>query len=227
LTPISRCVIFANGTIPDLPAARAAIRPDDLIIAADGGSRHCLALNLSPEFVIGDLDSLEPTEQARLQTGGSRFEQHPRDKDQTDLELAIRFAVSAGAPEILLLGLLGGRLDQTLANLLLLARPDWGQVRLSLVDGPDTAWLLRSGDSLQIAGIPGDLVSLIPLSNSVTGVTTWQLRWPLQAARLPFGSTWGISNEILTAPAAVQIDAGLLLVIHRQELQPGTFHQEE
>jgi thiamine pyrophosphokinase len=170
--------------------------------------------------VIGDLDSLSPVLVDELETRGTRLVAYPRDKDQTDLELALRYAIDQGAGEILLLGLLGGRLDQTLANLLLLALPDWGDVRLVTVAGPDTAYFLRAGETLSLAGGIGDIVSLIPLSGTISGVTTHGLRWPLQGAELRFGSTLGISNEVVETPSRIQVEAGQLLVVHRKTSFP-------
>jgi thiamine pyrophosphokinase len=215
-----RAVIFANGILNFSQETSVAIRPGDLLIAADGGAQNCLALGLTPAVVIGDLDSLSPDQLENLQVKGARFVVHPRDKDQTDLELALRYAIEQGAREILLLGLLGGRLDQTLANLLLLARPDWNDIRLSTVEGPDTAHILRAGDTITLLGQVGDIVSLIPLSPKVSSVTTQGLRWPLRNAELSFGSTLGISNKIVATNPRIQIEAGELLVVHRRAGAP-------
>ncbi len=130
-----RILLFANGDLPDPEAARARVRPDDYILCADGGAHHALALGLTPDRVIGDLDSLDPALLARLQAQGVSFEQHPVDKDATDLELALEAARQLGAEEVLLLGALGGRLDQQLANLALLASPAFAGLRLSLGHG--------------------------------------------------------------------------------------------
>ena len=211
-----RAVIFANGSLGDPSAARAAIQRDDLLIAANGGTQNSLSLHMRPAVIIGDLDSLSPDLLEELRAQGTHFAIHPRDKDQTDLELAVRYAIEQGVQEILFLGLLGGRLDQTLANLLLLALPDWGRIRFVVVSGPDTAHFLREGDHVLIEGQAGDLVSLLPLSPQVSGVTTLGLRWPLDAAELHFGSTRGISNEIIEHPVQIQIDGGYLLVVHRE-----------
>lgn len=215
-----RAIIFANGTLTSGKEILEIIRPGDRLIAADGGARNCRALGLLPEVVVGDLDSISEEERERLLELGTRILAHPRNKDQTDLELALRYAVENGAGEILLLGLLGGRLDQTLANLLLLALPDWSSARLAVVDGPDTAYLLRDGESVELRGRPGELVSLLPLSPLVLGITVENLRWPLLSAELQFGSTHGISNELVAASARVRIGAGKLLVVHRSEDRP-------
>lgn len=212
-----RTVIFANGNLSDGQAVRAAIRPDDVLVAADGGARHCAALGLSPAVVIGDFDSIEPEFRRRLEGSGALFVLYPRDKDQTDLELALAYAIEQGSDDILLVGILGGRLDQTLANLMVLSRPEWKSSRLTVLEGPDRAYLLREGDAIQFEGQKRDVVSLIPLTPTVTVVSTQGLRWPLENDVLEFGSTRGVSNEMTGPSASVRIGGGQLLVVHRSE----------
>ncbi len=212
-----RAVIFANGTFNDIPGALSEIIPEDLLIAADGGTVHCLQLGLIPDVVIGDLDSLPTSQWEALRTQDTHFIIHSPDKDKTDLELALGYAVLQGAQDIILFGLTGGRLDQSLANLLLLSKDEWSNARLVVCNGPDKAFLLHSGDNLTIEGQPGDIVSLIALTPIVARVTTQGLRWPLEAADLQFGSTLSVSNQISQTPTQVQIGEGCLLVVHRGE----------
>ena len=212
-----KTVIFANGEIKDERRARNAVQPSDVLIAANGGTANCLKLGFMPSVVIGDLDSLSMKERQALEENGAELIIHPRDKDQTDLELALGYAVEKGADEILLLGLLGGRLDQTLANLLLLARIEWGAVGLIVLEGPDTAYLLKGENSLDLQGKPGNTVSLIPLSPEVTNVRTSGLKWQLASATLSFGSTLSVSNEMVEKSARVSINSGQMLVVHRTQ----------
>lgn len=210
-----RVVIVANGNLNHHQEARAAIHPEDMIIAADGGMHHCQALGLIPAVIIGDLDSINNYRMEELESQGIQIISHPRNKDQTDLELAMQYAITLGAQEIYLLGLFGGRLDQTLANLLLLTRNDWKSAHLTAADGPDSAYLLRPDDTFVINGKPNDIVSLIPLSPKAIGVTTKGLRWSLNNATLEFGTTLGISNEMVGDVANVCVGYGNLLVVHR------------
>lgn len=211
-----RSVIFANGNLTDLPAARAAVQDGDLLIAADGGARHCRELGLTPAVIVGDFDSLDDTELLELQRAGVELERHPARKDFTDLELALRRAVAHGADEILVLGALGARWDQTLANLLLPAAADLRGVRIRLLDGPQEITLLQGGETLAISGQPGDTVSLVPLGGDAQGVVTSGLEYPLDHETLFFGATRGVSNTLLGESASARIKEGLLLcvVIH-------------
>ncbi len=210
---MARIVIFANGIITDPEITRARLRPTDRIFCADGGALHVLALDLTPEVIIGDLDSLPAELVVGLETQGVIIHRYPVRKDQTDLELAFQLAAAENPEEILLLAALGGRLDQMLANVLLLTRPEYAPIRLSVADGPQVATLVRSGESLTVAGQPGDTISLIPLSAEVREVSASGVEWPLNRASLVLGSTWGISNVLVAAEATVQIGAGTLLVV--------------
>ncbi len=129
---MARLIIFANGILPDLESARQLIQPGDSLYAADGGTRHALALGLLPSVVIGDLDSLTPDDRQRLEAGGVEIQQYPRDKDKTDLELALDYCHSnRTATKSSSSARLGGRLDQTLGNLSLLSDPRLSDMRYS------------------------------------------------------------------------------------------------
>ena len=161
------------------------------------------------------MDSIAPEMLADLEAQGVIAERHPPRKDKTDLELAIDRAVREGVSEILLMGALGGRLDQTLANLLISARRDW-PVPIILADGHQTLQVMRDGECFVLGTPVGSLVSVVPLSQEVTGVTYAGLEYPLTNATLPLGTTRGISNVIVRSPATISIDQGVLLVIQEE-----------
>ena len=215
-----RAIIFANGEFPDPQGAQNLLRPDDLIIAADGGTRHALAAGVMPHVVIGDLDSLTPAEQARVEAAGARIARFSSRKDETDLELALLHAAGGGATEIVILAALGGRLDQTIANLLLLALPELRGLDVRIVEGPQTTFLVQ--DEALVEGQPGDTVSLIPLGGDAVGVTATGLEWPLHEDTLRFGLARGVSNVLAVERARVRVRRGLLLcVVTHASMQVG------
>jgi thiamine pyrophosphokinase len=207
---VKRIIIFANGDLPDLGKARALLRDDDFIIAADGGTRHALALGLIPNVIVGDLDSLPANFEI------SKFDNevilYPQDKNEIDLELAIQHALTLNPEQVIIVAALGGRLDQTLGNIALILHPS--SLILRLDDGIEEVFFCR--DQVQINGSVGDLVSLLPWQGEVTGVVTTNLKWPLRDEVLYPNKTRGISNEMLGDMASVQIKSGLLLVVHRR-----------
>jgi thiamine pyrophosphokinase len=213
-----RAVIFANGNFKKSSIPLPGLRKDDLLIAADGGAQHFQELGLRPAIVVGDMDSISPVLLKDLKTQGSQFIVYPQDKDQTDLELALTYAAQSGVKEVLFFGVLGGRLDQSLANLMLLTRDDWKDLSLVISNAPDIAYVMRDHGSISLRGNSGDIVSLIPLSAVVTEVSTHGLRWPLKNAELTLGNTISVSNEMLEKSARIEIGIGKLLLVHRDML---------
>jgi thiamine pyrophosphokinase len=209
-------ILFANGRLPDLEAARLLVSPQDVLIAADGGTRHARTLGLLPSVVIGDLDSLSAADRSELETAGARLLQHPADKDETDLELALAYALENGFSPIRILAGLGGRLDQCLGNLALLTAPASLQADVRLDDGLEEAFFTRGRS--EVRGRPGELVSLLPWGGAARGVTTSGLRWPLSNETLYPERTRGISNRLLSDQASVTLASGLVLIIHRRTL---------
>jgi len=214
----TQALVIANGVLADAAHTRKWVlnwqvaHPDALIIAVDGGALNALALGLMPKIVIGDMDSLAEDTRQQLVESDCQFHTAPARKDETDLELALRYAVERRVAQIRILGALGGRIDQTLANLFLLALPLLADVDIQIVDGPQTIWLVR--DRSKIAGVPGDTLSLIPLVSDVHGVSTAGLDYALNDGTLPFGESLGISNVLVSQQASVRLAEGLLLVIH-------------
>ncbi|HUG35117.1 MAG TPA: thiamine diphosphokinase [Anaerolineales bacterium] len=209
---MQRILIFANGDLPDLEKARTLLRPEDFILCADGGTRHVLDLGVKPNLVIGDMDSIEDKVFQQLRESAVEMELFPHDKNETDLELAIHKAAGMNPPEIVIIAALGGRIDQTLANIALLANPQFATLNIRLDDGVEEIFFCR--DQAQVDGRSGDIVSLIPWGGPVHGVRTESLRWLLDKETLYPDKTRGISNEMLSGVATVTIDSGLLLVIH-------------
>lgn len=213
-----RAVIFINGNLPEPALIPGMLKPGDVIIAADGGTHHVLNLGLLPSVVIGDLDSLTDKEKIQLKSHNVRMLSYPADKDETDLELALEYSVKAGYREILLVGALGRRLDQTLGNISLLTNPALHEANIRMDDGVEEVFFIRG--SCQLRGKEGDLISLVPWAGNVTGITTEGLRWKLKNETLFSYKTRGISNRLAAERAVISIESGLLLVIHQHTNNP-------
>jgi len=210
-----RAIVVANGELehPARLKARLAEWAEARVIAADGGLRNCRKLGLVPETIIGDLDSLDPAEVLKLERAGVQLLRRPRQKDETDLELALFRALELGIAQVVVLGALGGRLDMSLANLLMLAHPRLTELEIRLWSGDQTAWLLRPPGG-EVGGRPGDSLSLIPLGEEATGVVTEGLEYPVRGETLYLGVPRGVSNLLTASTAQVQLSTGLLLAVH-------------
>jgi thiamine pyrophosphokinase len=203
-------VVISNGTYR-LPTSLFV--DDPLLVIADGGLGRILPLlDALPggAVLVGDLDSAMPHDVDRWAAMGGLIERHPTDKDATDLELALRYVIDEPGPLTIVGGDILGRFDHLLGEVSLLAavgRP------LTAFYGPARVEVLTAGSHIALNGRPGEILSILPWSSSVTGITTSGLRWPLDRAVLAVGSTRGISNEFVGATATVSIVDGILIVI--------------
>ncbi|NJM07289.1 thiamine diphosphokinase [Candidatus Gracilibacteria bacterium] len=205
-------LIIANSPTFDAAPFAAMLRSAALLIAADGGGNALHAIAIVPHIAIGDLDSLAPEALRSFAAAGCEIVRHRPDKDETDLELALLLAVARGAQQIDVLGALGGRWDQGLSNVALLALPQLAGCRVRLLDEDQEAYLIR--DYSEISGAVGDTVSLLPLGGAAHGITTVGLQYPLNDATLHFERSRGVSNIITTQPASVSLRSGMVLVVH-------------
>lgn len=212
---MKRVLVFANGDLLDGAAVRSALQQgqDAWIVAADGGARLALDCQRRPDVVVGDMDSISAGELEALEASGAIIERHSPHKDETDLELALMRAGTDGATWVRILGAVGGRLDQTLANVHLLALPALDGVDVRMVAGRQTIWMVGAGRHA-IQGAAGDTVSLLPWGGRAEGIRTEALEYPLEDETLTMGPARGISNVMVADTAHVTLRAGTLIMIH-------------
>ena len=208
-------LVFANGVLTAEPllsetlaaAARATI------IAADGGARLARHCGLRVDVLIGDMDSIDAGELELLRASGAQVLRHPADKDETDLELALKWAAARAYRRLRVFGAFGNRLDQTLANVQLLALEELRDCDLQMLDGRQRVRLLRPG-AHEICGAAGDTISLLPLQGAARGVASEGLRWELKEETLAPGPARGVSNRLTGARARLRLREGLLVLVH-------------
>ena len=209
-----RALLFANGHPVSRQVAARWMHPGALVIAADGGAQNALDAGVTPDIVVGDLDSLPESLQADPRRAGARFETYSARKDETDLELAISHALERGATEVVILSGLGDRWDQSLANMLLLTLPALRDVPAHIEDERHSICAISSGVPARIEGAIGDTLSLVALGGDARGVTIEGCEYPLRDAVLPFGKTLGVSNVLAEPVARVSVQEGVVLAIH-------------
>lgn len=204
-----RAVLFVNGQAK--PGFEVALLPGDFLIAVDGGLRHLTRLGLKPHLLIGDLDSVSPQELAEVMNAGVEVRRFPPAKDQTDLELALEYALANGYAQVVIAYALGERSDHTLGNINLLSRPDLVEKSAWLDDGQVEIRLVSQAATLPTRR--GDLVSLLAWGSPAEGVTTQGLRYPLRNEPLFPWQSRGISNVALSDRFELKLSSGRLLVM--------------
>lgn len=205
-----RVVLFVNGTLPAPEQVQAQLTEDDVLIAVDGGLSHIETLGLSPNLIIGDLDSADPQTIQAYRDQGVEIRTFPTDKNETDLELALQAAFELEPERIWIVAALGKRMDQTLANIFLLTHPDLAKFDVRLFDGHTEVFLIQESGVLH--GETGQRVSLLPINGPAEGIHTEGLEYPLRGETLYPEKTRGISNRMIAPTATVTLKKGLLLI---------------
>lgn len=216
----SRRVIVLAGGDPFVPRFVRPLETDAWVIAADSGLNLAGTLGLEVDLVVGDLDSADPAQLEAAATAGARIDRHPVDKDRTDLAIALDTAAAAGPAELTVIGGHGGRLDHLLAGALLLAAPEYAALTITAHMGRAIVTVIRG--AAQLAGAPGELISLVPVHGAVHGVTTQGLRFPLTDESLPVGSSRGVSNVFATDRVEIRCSEGVLLAVRPGEHAPSS-----
>ena len=210
-----KTVIVAHGDADD--ADRELCAGADLLVAADGGSLTLARWDLKPHVLVGDLDSIGAEAAAGLADHGVEVVPYAKEKDESDMELALALVVERGSDDVTLLGAFGTRLDHTLANVMLLADPAYRELSLCAVRGATRLRALHGGRSIEIERPAGTIVTLLPVAGDAPGVRTVGLESPLDGEPPRFGRSRGLSHVVVRPPASVSLESGVLLMIETEE----------
>ncbi len=212
--------IIVIGGDPPPPEIIDVLPADRFVIAADSGYDHALALGITVDLLVGDLDSISVDGLHHARTHGVQVEVHPANKDATDTELAITSATSRGFVEIT--GIFGGgdRLDHALAVLFAFAAPNLAGHRVTLWWGDTRIVVLHDGDDASPYVAPGEPFTLLPLHGAAGDVDIAGAVYPLDHAILDAGSSLGVSNLAGPAPARVRLGHGTIAHVTPRALVP-------
>lgn len=187
----------------------ARIGIPDKVVVADGALRHIARLGLTPDFIVGDLDSVTP--ELLNFYKDIQVERYPRDKDKTDLEIAVERALSLKPTEIVFIGMFGGRVDHQFGNILLLTTITG--VKLRIEDSCIKGFVLNGEGAITLQKSKG--FSLIPLTREVHGVTISGAKWDLDNHMLTLGSPTALCNEFVDSKAKISTSSGSLLILQQ------------
>ena len=198
-----RGVIICGGNVGEY--IKDYILPDDFVICADSGYDRAKEFGITPGIVLGDMDS------TRYEDVPEEKIVYPVRKDFTDSELAVEYAKEKGFSEILLFGMIGTRMDHTLANISLLA----GLKNAVIIDANNEIYYAEGKFSLK--GRKGDIISIIPFMGDVSGVTTRGLDYPLEKSTVKWGTSLGVSNVMVEDACHIKIEKGAAFIIRSKD----------
>lgn len=198
-----RAVIFAAA--PGEEYSFFTPSEGDYIICADRGYTYARKLGIVPAFLLGDFDSIEEP----LPEGIPR-EIFPAEKDETDLQLAIRHALSKGFREMYVLGAIGGRVDHFLGNIGLIK---WAKDRGGVLSMEDAdTYICPVFDEAVFEKRPNRYFSVLPFYGDAV-VSVSGTKYTATRAKIAAGDTLGISNEIIENTAKVRVHEGCVLAL--------------
>jgi len=203
---VKKACVFCNGQLENPADVKQIANDCDLLIAADGGAKYFFDIGLTPQVIIGDMDSID----SDMWKNKSDIEyiRYPADKDKSDAELAVEYALEHKYEQVILVAATGRRLDHTLGNIALVAGYPG---RVAILDDSSTLVAVNKSYKCTLYGKIGDIVSLMPYSTDRLKVRTKGLKYPLQDENL-ISATHGLSNELSQMEACICISGGILLV---------------
>lgn len=199
-------LIVANGTIKNVHFYKKIIKKANVIIAADGGADNCIKLGVSPNYIIGDLDSISNKSKEKFK----KLVIHDNDQNTTDMEKAISLAKKLGYKNLAIIGAIGSRMDHSLSNIITLFKT---KIPSKIIDESNEVFAVEK--EIEIKGKKGDIVSIIPVSR-VEGLTYDGLKWNVKNKNVDAGWT-GTSNIMTGVKATIKLKSGKIIVIKAKE----------
>lgn len=211
---IGRVLIFTGGSLEENDIKE--IQPEDTVIGADYGAWFLVQHGITPDLSAGDFDSVTEEQLCKIKNNSKQFVIcDPINKNLSDTELALEYAIEMKPQEIIIFGAIGTRLDHTLANIQILSSVLKRGITCSIRNRHNHISVTDSVHVVSRNDFP--YVSLIPLSNEVTGITLEGFMYPLHEAVLTIGDSLGISNRLLDESGTVTIKEGFLLIIQSKD----------
>lgn len=205
---MKKCIILANGKLPQKSLINFLQKQNYLtLICADGGANHAKKLRVTPDFIIGDLDSVKD-ETLRYFSKTSKIIKIMRQND-TDVEKCLKFAMSKNFSKVVLLGGVGDRLDHTICNLGIVIK-FFKKIKIKLI--AENSILTPYTGKVELVTMPGETISLYGF-NKKTRIISVGLRYPLQNTALPFGERESTSNIALSDKVHLNIKDGIAFVV--------------
>lgn len=202
---MNTAVILVNGSPPSKTLLKTMLQKADVFICADGGANTAARYDLSPDYIVGDFDSILPVTKKRFSSVSQKV---IRNQNSTDLEKALLFAVRKKFSVIYVLGATGGRIDHELGNLSALVKFS-KKAEVVFVDKFGEIRYIGRSRSLNIPD--GTTLSLLPMT-ACDGVSTEGLFWNLHNGRLRMGGKDSISNVAIKNEITIKVKRGDLLV---------------
>lgn len=210
-----KAIIAGSGNIYKYDRFLDYAGSSDLFICCDGGMKYFFECGIIPDVIIGDFDSAEKEHIEYFKKKDVSFKTFPAEKDFTDMELGLLYALESNADEIFIFGGTGTRIDHLITNVHILKKALDKGVIAWLIDEHNKICLLDK--HIELYGKKNTQVSLIPLTTKVLGVTTKGLYYSLSNYEMEIGNSLGVSNVMLSDKCEISVKKGILIIIMSED----------
>ena len=212
------CIVL-NGEIKNYDKTKEIILNEkyDFIIGADGGCNHLYKMNIMPNYVVGDLDSIDEKLIEYYKESNVILKKYPTHKDETDSEICLYIAKDLNAKSVDFIGILGGRIDHTLANIGLLLNSKNMNIFTRILSSEEEIIVLKD-EEFMLKGKKGNTVSIVSIDGEAQGINLDKFEYPLNDGKIGYLSPLGISNVMVEDNAYIKVNKGSLLVIRNLEV---------
>ncbi|MCK8058060.1 MULTISPECIES: thiamine diphosphokinase [unclassified Fusibacter] len=205
-----KMLLVANGPVTDDSVLVEQIEKADRVIAIDGGMSHLIRVGHQPELWVGDMDSFDFNLEAAPWLSSVEILRYPPEKDASDTELAIDIALKFSPSQIVMMGMLGARVDHTLANLSLMKLIHMRGIKTSIVDADQTVYYMTG--SIKLENMMGKTISISPITD-LKGVTITGCHYPLYQHNVAKTSSLGLSNKAVEDVVTYVVESGEAFVV--------------
>lgn len=217
---VNRILIITGGAIsPDFVKEYLDGQEFNIVIAVDSGLVTARELLIPIHYIVGDFDSVprELIEYYRAQETAVVIKEYNPMKDLTDTHIAIDLSMELKCDELVILGATGSRMDHMLANIHLLYLPLNKNIKASIIDEHNKIYLINQNMTIEKSKLHGPYISLIPFTEEVTEVTLKGFKYPLVKHTMHIGDSLGVSNEVVSERADIELKQGTLVVIEAKD----------
>jgi len=210
--------IMGGGPAELIPPLDQFMGPGDRWVGVDRGTAELIDRGIEPYAAFGDFDSVTEEQLALFKTSIRNLKKVKPEKDETDMELALQWAVSENPEKIRLFGATGGRIDHFLANIHLMLKfsDDLGLPEIEMIDTRNMVFLKPPG-TYHLEKETKKYISFLPGSGEVSGLTLKGFKYPLENRHIPTGSTLCISNELIGDNGTFSFSKGILIIIRSDD----------
>lgn len=209
-----KTLIISGGNI-SLEFAKKHIKNNDFnyIIAVDKGLQVLNKLEIEPDYIIGDFDSIS---KKILNNYNKNIIKLNKEKDYTDTHMALKLAIEIGSNDIIIIGAIGTRIDHTLANIHILKEAMEKKISCKIVNEKNKIFLINKNTIIE-RDENYNYLSIIPLTTRATKITLKGFKYLLENADLSIGQSIGISNEQIEKEAQIDLKTGILIIIYSKD----------